>query len=171
MSAAISSLARSSTSCSATNDGILYQEEYKPFFLPLLVPVFYIMPLFWKYHVTITEDELSFGYSSGMTTKRVRHRKRVVKEATPLFDQVWWAGYGIKYRPDRDRGILERWERLYVANNGGAVKLVVEDCDAENSGNGGAVTTGANNTTTTTFFFSTNDPQQVCDILNNNNNK
>ena len=138
----------------------LYKEEYRVWFWPaaILVPV--LIPIMWTYHVTITEDELNFGYSSVITSKRVQDRNNTIKEITPLFDQKW-TSWGIHYRPDPTKSFFGSWERLYICKNGGAVKLVVYDDDdeEENNDEGGE-------RTTTTFYFSTDDPQTVCDILN-----
>ena len=49
---------------------VVYTEQNKPWFRELLIVVFPVMPLFWRYHVKITEEELSFGYSSKITTKK-----------------------------------------------------------------------------------------------------
>ena len=149
---------------------VLYHEEYKPWFLPLLIPAFYVMPFFWTYHVTITDDELSFGYSSGLTTKIIQKRGKSIVQVTPLLDQKWY-GWGIHYSPDPKHGILGRWNREYICKNGGAVKLILRDDDdseAENDDKDDHGTSGDTTTTTktTTFYFSTDDPQNVCDILN-----
>jgi hypothetical protein len=158
------SSAASSIPSSAADDSVvvLYTEECKPLFWPVLILVFPLMPLLWKYHVTITNDGLSFGYSSILTSKRVEHRTRAIQEATPLFDQKW-GSWGIHYRPDPNHNLFGRWERLYIANYGGAVKLVVADETGKDGGGGGGGGDGGGDTTT--FYFSTNDPQKVCDIL------
>jgi len=164
----ISSIASSIASPAAEDTVVvLYTEEYKPLFWPVLILVLPFMPLLWKYHVTITNDGLSFGYSSILTSKRVEHRTRTIQEATPLFGQKW-GGWGIHYRPDPNHNLFGRWERLYIANNGGAVKLVITDDvddnnEAEKDGGSGDGDGGGD---TTTFYFSTHDPQKVCDILN-----
>ena len=138
-------------------DITLYKEEYTPNFWPAFIVVPLMAPLFWKYHVAITEDAISFGYSSFVTSKRVTHRTKTIREATPLFDQKWF-NFGIHYKPDANN-FFGRWERQYIANNGGAVKLVVaDDNDNDNDDTGGA--------NTTTFFFSAKDPKKICDILN-----
>ena len=139
---------------SNSTEVVLYTEQYKPWFWPMLIVVFPIMPLFWKYHVTITEKELSFGYSSKITSKRVD--RIFIKEIVPLFDQKW-NGWGIHYHPPRDdKAWYGQWERQYIAKNGGAVKLLLGEAGSDE---------------TTTFFFSTEDPQQVCDIILNKKSK
>jgi hypothetical protein len=140
---------------SNSKEVVLYTEQYKPWFWPMLIIVFPIMPLIWKYHVTITEKELSFGYSSKITSKRVD--RSFIKEVVPLFDQKW-SGWGIHYHPPRDNKAWwsGRWERQYIAKNGGAVKLVLGEAGSDQ---------------TTIFFFSTEDPQKVCDIILNKKSK
>ena len=133
---------------------VLYKEEYKPWFLPLIVLFVPLLPLFWKYHVTITKEELSFGYSSACTSKRVKHRQTAIKEAIPLFDQKW-SGFGIHYRPDSTHSFCGPWERLYICNNGGAVKMIIRNNKEEDD-----------EAKDVTFYFSTNDPQKVSNILN-----
>lgn len=151
---------------------VLYKEEYKPWFWPLVVPVFPLLPLMWKYHVIITEDELSFGYSSVFTAKRVANRHATIKEVTPLFDQKWM-GWGIHYSPDPTHSFFGSWERQYICENGGAVKMILYDdipkADGDEEGNDkkdGVEEDATNTEKTTTFYFSTRDPQKVCDILN-----
>lgn len=130
-------------------EGVLYLEQYRPWFWQVLILAFPIIPLFWNYHVKITEDEISFGYSSMITSKRAN--RNAVKQAVPLFDQKW-GGWGIHYRPDWSSFSTNgRLERLYIAKNGGAVKVTLDE-----AGNGD----------TTTFFFSSENPQKVSDILN-----
>ena len=85
---------------SNSKEVVLYTEQYKPWYRPVLIVVLPIMPLFWKYHVKIMEEELSFGYSSKITTKRAD--RIFIKEVVPLFDQKW-AGWGIRYNPPRDK--------------------------------------------------------------------
>jgi len=144
---------------------ILYKEQYKPWFRYVLIIVFPFLPLFWKYHVKITEDELSFGYSSKFTSKRIdRRNNEIIKgEVVPLFDQKW-NGWGIHYKPpstfsfswNNVFSILgQSWERQYIAKNGGAVKVIIGDSDES-----------AGSNKTTTFYFSSEDPQKICDILN-----
>jgi hypothetical protein len=164
----ISSITSSIVSSVAEDNVVLYTEEYKPLFWPVLILVLPFMPLLWKYHVTITNDGLSFGYSSIITSKRIKHRTKTIKEATPLFDQKW-GGWGIHYRPDPNHNLFGPWERFYIANNGGAVKLVLADDVDDNNEAGkhdGSDGSGDGSGDTTTFYFSTNDPQKVCDILN-----
>lgn len=147
------------------DDDILYTEEYKSKFWPVLFLVPPMVPFFWNYHVTITDDGLSFGYSSVISSVRIKHRTRTILEATPLFDQ-WWGGFGIHYKPDM-KNLFGRWERQYIAENGGAVKLVVADDDDDGYNDlGSKKDVGRDGVETTTFFFSTKDPQKVCDILN-----
>ena len=59
--------------------------------------------------------------------------------------------------------LFGRWERQYIAKNGGAVKVILHDEE------GAVEDKNDTNYKTTTFFFSSNDPQKVSDILNNNN--
>jgi hypothetical protein len=125
---------------------VVYTEQNKPWFRELLIVVFPVMPLFWRYHVKITKEELSFGYSSKITTKKAD--RIFIKEVVPLFDQKW-SGWGIRYNPPRDN-FFGRWERRYIAKNGGAVKVILGEPGSDK---------------TTTFFFSSDDPQKVCDVL------
>jgi len=128
-------------------DVVLYMEQYRPCFWQVLIMAF--LPLFWNYHVKITENEISFGYSCKITSKRA-NRIAIVKEAESLFDKKW-GGWGIHYRPAGIKNIFRRWERFYIGKNGGAVKVTLDE-----AGKGD----------TTTFFFSSENPQTVCYILN-----
>jgi hypothetical protein len=141
------------------DDNALYLETYRPPFLPLLVLAFPVMPLFWSYTVRVTKDRLRFGYSYRIVAKTVDRSS--VGEAIPI-DHVngltQWGGWGIRLRPasgqsssddeQEEKKNKSWWESGYIAKNGGAVKVTLNDEKAS------------------IYYFSCDNPQTVCDILN-----
>jgi hypothetical protein len=147
------------------NNGVLYSETYHPPFLPLLALVFPIMPLFWTYHVLVTKDTLSFGYSSRLTMRTVNLRPHdgdaaagdsgdeVIESAVPLHVNglTSFGGWGIRLNLNGDVG--------YIPKNGPAVKIILKK---------------KNDNKRSTYVFNCEDPHKVCDLLlnkNNNSNK
>jgi hypothetical protein len=137
---------------SNSKEVVLYTEQYKLWFRPMLIVVFPIMPLFWKYRVKITGEELSFGYSSKITTKRAD--RIFIKEVVPLFDQKW-AGWEIRYNPPWEKA-YGRWERQYIAKNGGAVKVMLGEAGSDK---------------TTTSFFLQRTPKKFVTFSTKSQNK
>jgi hypothetical protein len=94
--------------------------------------------------VTVTEHEVSFGYSSGCmqnTIDRSNILEAQVIEYVNGFCE--WGGYGIRKQ-------LPNWDTGYIARNGAAVLIRVK----------------RNNGTETNYTFSCFDPTQVVQILN-----
>jgi hypothetical protein len=135
---------------------VSYSESYRPPFLPLLLLVFPIMPLFWTYHVLVTKDTLSFGYSSRLTMRTVNrgdngdNGEEVIESAVPI-DYIngltSFGGWGIRLNLSGDVG--------YIANNGPAVKIILLVDQEKNKRR--------------TYVFNCEDPQKVCDLLKNTN--
>lgn len=153
---------------SKEDDQTLYLETYMPPFLPVLVFVFPIMPLFWSYTVEVTRDHLSFGYSYPIVSKTTE--RSAIREAIPIEyvnGLTQWGGWGIRMRPASSArsvgGDEEKrsgwWEIGYIAKNGGAVKVTLLGDDANGS------------SASSTYYFSCDNPQKVCDILNQTNGK
>ena len=131
-----------------TKDDVLYYEEYKPPFMPLLVLVFPLLPLFWKYHVRVTADELQFGYSSSLSRKTVARTDVVRAEPIQRVNGLTqYGGWGIKLR------LNFSGELGYIAKNGPAVRVILRT---------------ACGTKTKTYVFNCAEPQKVCDLLNKN---
>ncbi|KAL3904292.1 MAG: hypothetical protein SGILL_010123, partial [Bacillariaceae sp.] len=102
---------------------------------------------FFPYSVAVTKDQVSFGYYFWLFTKTVDRSH--VTDALPLHDVKGfqeWGGWGIKFRPKDSH-----WETGYIAKNGGAVKIRLEDPE-----------TGKNSY----YAFTCSEPKKVCDILN-----
>lgn len=121
-------------------DEVLYYEESHPPFLPGLAILPFLLPFFWTYSVQVSGAQVDFGYSSGLTHKRMD--RSLVLSAEPIghvngFSQ--WGGWGIRKNL--------RWETGYIASNGPAVRVKTKD-------KGG------------TYVFNCKDPQLVCQILN-----
>jgi hypothetical protein len=98
-----------------------------------------------KYHVTITENELSFGYSSGCM--QVCFDRSCVLEAEEIANVngfCEWGGYGIRKQ-------LPSWDTGYIARNGPAVRVRVK----------------LSNGKETNYTFSCHDPAEVVRILTN----
>jgi hypothetical protein len=121
----------------------LYSEEYKPPFLPVLAIVFPLLPLFWTYHVRVTENIVSFGYHYPIVTKEIDRVGIVSAEPFEIHALTNWGGWGIRVR--RSEGA---WQTGYVSQGGPGVKLTVNE-----------------NGKDSVYVFSCNEPKTVCDIL------
>ena len=117
----------------------LYYESYRPPFLPLLAILPFLLPLFWRYSVKVTKDQVVFGYSSSWTRKCVD--RSMILSADPI-DHVngllQWGGWGIRKK-------LGSWETGYISTNGPAVRIKTTENKA--------------------FLFNCKEPDLVCDIL------
>jgi hypothetical protein len=130
------------------NSSSLYYETYKPPFLPVLILVFPIMPLFWSYSVNVTKEDITFGYSYPLVAKTIKRTQ--IKDAVPLSNVnglTQWGGWGIRMRYG---GSQQGWEYAYLPKNGDAVKLIVHN---EENGKDSI------------YVFSCNEPKRVADIL------
>lgn len=137
-----------STSPTPTKNTYLYKEEYKPPFLAVLVVVFPIMPLFWRYKVEVTDDSLTFGYSTHLTSKTTPRSQ--IKEAAPLEHVnglTQWGGWGIR---------LGRSGWGYISKNGGAVQVTLVDDSKDKD----------KSPVESTYVFSCENPTKVCELLN-----
>mmetsp|Transcript_12340 Transcript_12340/g.29669 ORF Transcript_12340/g.29669 Transcript_12340/m.29669 type:complete len:200 (+) Transcript_12340:132-731(+) len=142
----------------ATTSKVLYEEEYKPWWTSLLIIVFPILPLFWKYHVKLVEEEnkqmsLSFGYSSSLTSKTIASQDVHNLSAKPV--QVngltQWGGYGIRLRlPTIKKGCT--WDTGYIVKNGTGVEITT--------------TIGKNKDKHQIYVFNCEEPEKVCQLLN-----
>jgi hypothetical protein len=125
-------------------DDALYFEEYHPPFLPLLIVVFPIMPIFWNYAVRVTKSTLAFGFNTSLASNKFDRSR--IKSAMPI-DHIngltEWGGWGIR--------LNLRWETGYIVKNGPGVKLRID------AGEGKA---------DSIYYFSCDDPKKVCEILN-----
>ena len=116
----------------STDAPIIYEETYQPWF-------------FFPYSVKVSKEELSFGYYFWIFTKTVDRAR--ITEALPLNNVQGfreWGGWGIKLRPKDGH-----WETGYIAKNGGAVKIKVQDETRESY-----------------YVFTCAEPKKVSDILN-----
>jgi hypothetical protein len=131
-----------------SNPRALYHEEYKPPFLPALMILPFLLPFFWKYSVTCTDDErVAFGYSTSYTRQEL-HRSGIV-QVSPI-DHIngltEWGGWGIRMNL--------RGEIGYIVTNGPAVRV-------EMTGESGGKT----------YVFNCKEPQKLCDLLTTNPTK
>ena len=135
---------------------VVYEEEYATPFLPVLALFPPALPFFWRYHVRITAESLSFGYNTGLTCKTT-NRGDIV-QATPVphvRGLLEWGGWGIR--------LNLRGETGYIAKNGPAVRVVLQKnrhSDEE------AVSSAEENSKTSVYVFNCEDPSTVCDLLN-----
>lgn len=126
------------------NNELLYEEEYRPPFLPVLALAFPILPLFWEYHVAISKTELSFGYTYSIVTKTAPRTEVIEAEPFEIKPLRQWGGWGIRLR-------LGHYQTGYIAQGGPGVKVTLKD----EKGN------------LSVYVFSCKEPEFVCDILNN----
>jgi len=52
-----------------------------------MIFVFPILPLFWKYHVTVTSDKLDVGYSASLVANAVERSN--IDSAEPIAIEPW----------------------------------------------------------------------------------
>lgn len=145
----------------------LYREKSAPCFLWTLVLAPCLCPMVWyvcllsvgeclsvynlislipsnrKYHVTITENELSIGYSSGCMQVSFDRSCILEAEEIPHINGLCeWGGYGIRKQ-------LPSWDTGYIARNGPGVRVRVKRVNGKE----------------TNYFFSCHDPAEVVRIL------
>ena len=121
---------------------VLYSEEYSP---PWVALTLFLMPLFWKYHVVVTEESLSFGYYYACVETTTPRTQVVAAEPCQIHPLRQWGGWGI-----RIRGILQgKLETGYICRGGPGVKVILKDKGGKES----------------TYVFSCQEPNKVCDIL------
>lgn len=124
----------------------LYHEKFRPRYLPALVLVPVLLPLFFNYNVKVTDKRLSFGFSYGVVSKTVKRSD--ILAAVPLMTVKAfreYGGFGIRSR----LGPKGYWETGYIVSDGLAVRLLVRN----------------GNKKITTYVFSCADPERVCQIL------
>ena len=127
---------------------ILYHEEHKPaaawvLALAVLPP---ILPVFWSYHVSITESDLSFGYSTYMSSKKVQLSHVVSAEPYIIEPLRHWGGWGIRMQLFSNRTVG------YICRGGPGVLVKLNETSNQES----------------IYVFSCQDPAKVCTILNDN---
>ena len=75
----------------------LYHESWHAPFLPFLLFVPILLPLFWEYHVTVTSTQLAFGYSWGITRVSISRNSIVtVASVENIHPLIQWGGWGIR---------------------------------------------------------------------------
>jgi hypothetical protein len=135
---ASTSLSSSSTDVACTEIP-LYHEEWKPPFLPALILVPFLLPMFWEYSVTVTSTELVFGYSWEMTRVTIARVEITNAEVIQNINGLWhWRGWGIRLNLKGEIG--------YIGKNGPGVKV---------------------STNKHAYVFNCNEPDMVCQILLN----
>uniref|UniRef100_A0A7S3LFD8 Uncharacterized protein n=1 Tax=Amphora coffeiformis TaxID=265554 RepID=A0A7S3LFD8_9STRA len=103
----------------------LFEEKHTPWFFWILVLTPYLMPFFWKYHVVLTEEYLSIGYSSSCVKRKTDKSQILSMEAIPHIKGVIdWGGYGIRKK-------LSTWETGYIARNGPGIRMRFLDSDGK----------------------------------------
>ena len=147
--------ANNATTITASMTRTTYHEEYKPTWLIALALLPPILPLFWKYHVHVDDDKLSFGYSTSWTSKTVSRNteNEIVSEPFDIHPIKQWGGWGIRLR-------LGSPQTGYIASGGSGVLIKINHTNPTNG-----VSEESH------YVFSCQDPETVCEILNNNNNK
>ena len=140
---------------SGSSTDTLYEEEYRPPFLPALIVAFPIMPLFWSYHVRVTTKgvgsdasglaQLSFGYNTGMTSQTISIDNIVSAEPIHRINGfLEWGGWGLRKNL--------QWHTGYIAKNGPGVKVRTKI---------GYEPTAKE----TTYVFNCSSPEEVCDLI------
>ncbi len=83
-------------SVAGPDDGVLYLEQYHPNFLWVLALAFPVLPLFWNYHVRVTKEIVSFGYSTNIVAKTVDRSSITSVEPFEINPLSGWGGWGIR---------------------------------------------------------------------------
>lgn len=74
-----------------------------------------------KYHVTLTETDLEFGYVHSWAMKRVSRQTIERVEVVPAISGLWqWGGYGIRYNP------FAGWEMGYIYKDGPGLRIAIK---------------------------------------------
>ncbi len=121
-----------------STDVSLYHEEYFPPFLPALLILPFLLPFFWRYRVTVSRDQVVFGYSSSWTRKSLDRSTIISAEPIQHINGLLhWGGWGIRMQ-------LGTWATGYIARNGPGVRVKTKD---------------------KSYVFNCKDPQHVCAIL------
>ena len=121
----------------------LYHEEFKPAFLPILVLVPFLLPVFWTYSIDVTNECLSFGYSWNMARKSVeRSQIASATEVSDINGLTQWGGRGIRYNLKMETG--------YIVTNGPGVRITILNEDQKEH----------------VYVFNCKDPATVCKLLN-----
>eukprot|EP00529_Nitzschia_sp_RCC80_P036527 CAMPEP_0113487330 /NCGR_PEP_ID=MMETSP0014_2-20120614/25453_1 /TAXON_ID=2857 /ORGANISM="Nitzschia sp." /LENGTH=200 /DNA_ID=CAMNT_0000381023 /DNA_START=106 /DNA_END=708 /DNA_ORIENTATION=- /assembly_acc=CAM_ASM_000159 len=145
----------------AISSKALYEEEYKPWWISLLIIVFPILPLFWKYHVKLVEEDnrqmsLSFGYSSSLTSKTIASQDVQHLSAKPvqINGLTQWGGYGIRLRLPSIKNGFTRWDTGYIVKNGTGVEItttiICKNKDKKQQ----------------VYVFNCEEPEKLCELLN-----
>jgi hypothetical protein len=74
----------------------IYSEAYPPPWRPLLILVFPLLPIFWKYRVDITDTTLKFGYSCAFTTVDRNHFSNP-RRSYQRIKKLGWLGYSVQF--------------------------------------------------------------------------
>ena len=132
------------TTMATQGSAVVYHEQSRPWFLPLLGFLPFLLPFFWTYEVTVTNDNITFGYSTYLTRENVERRDILSADSIAnLKGLSEWGGWGIRKNL--------RWETGYIARDGPAVKLTV-------------VVQGGKRKN---IVFSCREAEKVCRTLNN----
>ena len=121
----------------------LYHEEYTPPFLPLLVLLPFLLPVFWTYSVDVSKESLSFGYSWNVSRKSVALSQVATATVIPEIHGLReWGGWGIRYNLAMETG--------YIAKNGPGVRITLNNEIHKQ----------------VVYVFNCNDPELVCSLVN-----
>jgi hypothetical protein len=93
-----------------------YNETRRPLWLPLLVLLPPLLPLFWTYHVQFHDEDLTFGYNTSYCSKTIKRANIDQIEACQINGLSDWGGWGIRHS-----WIQNGWG--YIAENGPGIKL------------------------------------------------
>lgn len=125
-------------SCPDSEGDSLYHESWHAPFLPFLLLVPMLLPLFWEYHVTVTSTQLAFGYSWGITRESLsRDAIATAESVETIYPLAQWGGWGIRKNL--------KWETGYIGKNGPGIKVTTVS---------GYV-----------YVFNCNEPKKVCKML------
>jgi hypothetical protein len=120
-----------------------YEEEYHPPFLPALLIVPPFLPLFWNYHVRVSDSKLEVGYSFPFHFEIERQFIRSAEVMDHINGLTQWGGWG--YRKNL------AWETGLIAKNGPGIRLTFQKKEGGRD---------------QVIVFNSNDAEKVCHLLN-----
>ena len=126
-----------------SNAASLYHEEFRPPFLPALVLLPFLLPVFWTYSVDVSEELLTFGYSTNMTRKSVARSQIVyATQLSEIRGLIQWGGWGIRFNLIGETG--------YIAKDGPGVRITILNEQQKEQ----------------VYVFNCSDAETVCKLLN-----
>jgi len=103
----------------ALQDEPEFKESWTPWLLPLLLPVFCLMPFFASYSVELSAGTLRFGFNTFIfSTSLEKDEIESVEKLDKVHPLRDYGGWGLRISPDGTTG--------YIVNSGPALKIHIK---------------------------------------------